>query len=117
MGYQPVENRKIGKLETGTMAIDAIFTPMRKLSYRVENMRVGERTDFDRLVLDLETDGSISPEEAFTKASEILVQHFGLFRDVFQEVEIKEKEAGKPAKKPAKKSTKKHEKKKKRKKV
>jgi len=83
MGYEPVESRKKGKLEIGTVAIDAIFTPIRKVSYRVENVRVGERTDFDRLVLELETDGSITPEGAVNQASEILVGHFALIGGTF----------------------------------
>lgn len=83
MGYEPVESRKKGKLEIGTIAVDAIFTPVRKVSYRVESMRVGERTDFDRLLLELETDGTISPEEAISHASEILVSHFALIGGAF----------------------------------
>jgi DNA-directed RNA polymerase subunit alpha len=84
MGYAPAETLKKGKLEIGTIVIDAIFTPIKKVSYRVENMRVGERTDYDRLVLELETDGTISPEEAFSSASEILVKHFTLINEAFK---------------------------------
>ena len=73
MGYEPVEMRKRGKLEIGTIAIDAIFTPIRRVSFRVENMRVGDRTDFDRLFMDIETDGTTAPEEAIPTASEILI--------------------------------------------
>lgn len=83
MGYEPVESRKKGKLEIGNIAIDAIFTPVRKVSYKVENVRVGERTDFDRLVLELETDGTISPEGAVNQACEILVGHFALIGGAF----------------------------------
>lgn len=79
LGYVPVEQRKKEKLEIGAIAIDAIFTPIKKINYEVENMRVGERTDFNRLKLDIETDGTISPEQAFIKAADILVEHFGLF--------------------------------------
>ena len=86
MGYEPVESRKKGKLEIGTVAIDAIFTPIRKVSYRVENVRVGERTDFDRLVLELETDGSVTPEGAVNQASEILVGHFALIGGTFSSI-------------------------------
>lgn len=88
LGYEPVETRKTGKLEIGTIAVDAIFTPVRKVSYRVESMRVGERTDFDRLVLELETDGTITPEGALAQASEILVKHFALLGEAFKEVPI-----------------------------
>lgn len=83
IGYEPVERRKKEKLEIGTIALDAIFTPVKKVSFRVENMRVGERTDFDRLFLEIETDGTITPEEAFSQASEILFSHFNLFAQTF----------------------------------
>lgn len=79
VGYEPVEMRKREKLEIGVIPIDAIFTPIRNVSFRVENMRVGKRTDFDRLFLDIETDGTITPQEAFSQASEILVKHFSTF--------------------------------------
>ncbi|OGD32211.1 DNA-directed RNA polymerase subunit alpha [Candidatus Azambacteria bacterium RIFCSPHIGHO2_02_FULL_52_12] len=75
-GYVPVENRRKEKLDIGTIALDAIFTPLRKVNYEVENMRVGERTDFDRLRFFIETDGIIDPEEAFTKAARTLVDQF-----------------------------------------
>jgi len=110
LGYQTVESRKKEKLEIGTMAVDAVFTPVRKVSYRVENMRVGDRTDFDRLSLELETDGTLTPEEAFFQAAEILINHFSLFRDTFQQVE-------KPAVVVKKTTAKKNEKKKKGKKT
>ena len=79
VGYDSVERRKNDKLAIGEMPLDAIFTPVRKVSYRVENMRVGERIDFDRLIVNLETDGSITPEEALTQALEILIKHFEFF--------------------------------------
>ena len=88
MGYEPVESRKKGKLDIGTIALDAIFTPVRRVSYRVENVRIGERTDFDRLVLEVETDGSIAPEEALNQASEILVSHFALIGGTFSSVSM-----------------------------
>ena len=85
IGYEPVERRKLGKkLEIGVIPIDAIYTPIRKVNYKVENMRVGERTDFDRLRLEIETDGSITPEEAFYQASDILIKHFEIARGAFE---------------------------------
>jgi len=87
-GYFPREAGKKGKLEIGTIPLDAIFTPVRKVAFRVENMRVGERTDFDRLFLEVETDGTISPETAFFQASDILVKHFSLFSETFKPEEI-----------------------------
>jgi len=83
IGYEPVEMRK-KKVEVGVIPIDAIYTPIKNVSFKVENMRVGKRTDFDRLFLEIETDGTISPEEAFNKASEILANHFSLFTEKLQ---------------------------------
>jgi DNA-directed RNA polymerase subunit alpha len=83
-GYETVEKRrKDGKLEVGSLPVDAIFIPIVRVSYRVENMRVGKRTDFDRLFLDIETDGTITPEQAFSDASNILVEHFSLMAGEF----------------------------------
>lgn len=76
LGYQSAETGKKGKLEIGQIAIDAIFTPIKKVNFEVENMRVGDRTDYNRLKIDIETDGSISPVEALEKASQILVDYF-----------------------------------------
>lgn len=115
IGYFPREARKKEKLEIGTIPLDAIFTPVRRVAFRVENMRVGERTDFDRLFLELETDGTILPETAFYRASEILLKHFSLFTEAFKEEEIAlPKET---PKKKRKTPVKKHEKKKKKKKT
>jgi DNA-directed RNA polymerase subunit alpha len=75
-GYVPVEARRTEKMEVGTIALDAIFTPIRKINYEVENMRVGDRTDYNRLRFMIETDGTISPEDAFTKGATILVEQF-----------------------------------------
>ena len=103
VGYEPVERRKKQKkLEIGAIPIDAIFTPVKRVNFKVENMRVGERTDFDRLFLDIETDGTITPEEVFSQASEVLVKHFSLLTMTFKAP--KEKEASErkaPKKKPA----------------
>jgi len=87
LGYIPVEQRKKEKLEIGTIAIDAIFTPITKINYEIENMRVGERTDFNRLRIEIETDGSITPEEAFKKAADILVEHFQIFGSQKESIE------------------------------
>lgn len=76
LGYLPVEARKGDKLSIGTIAVDAIFTPMRKVNFSVENMRVGERIDFNRLRLHVETDGTLTPQEAFQKATQILMDQF-----------------------------------------
>lgn len=83
-GYFPREARKKEKLEIGTIPLDAIFTPIRRVAFRVENMRVGERTDFDRLFLEVETNGALSPETVFFQAADILVKHFSLFSETFK---------------------------------
>ena len=87
VGYIPREARKKEKPEIGVILLDAIFTPVQRVAFRVENMRVGERTDFDRLFLEIQTDGTISPEEAFFGASEILANHFSLFGQTFKKEE------------------------------
>ncbi len=71
------------KLGIGMIPLDAIFTPVKRVSYYVESMRVGERTDFDRLFLEIETDGTITPETALSEASGILLNHFSLFVEDF----------------------------------
>ncbi len=113
VGYEPREMRKKEKLEIGQISLDAIYTPIKNVRYHVENMRVGERTDFDRLSLIVETDGTLSPERALIEATEILVNHFSL---IFKEKDvlikdpikkkgklIKEKKAEKKIKKEVKK--------------
>lgn len=76
LGYVLAEERNKDKLPIGTIALDAIFSPVQKVNFKVENMRVGERTDYNKLIIEIETDGSLTPEEALTKAAEILKQHF-----------------------------------------
>jgi DNA-directed RNA polymerase subunit alpha len=88
LGYVSVESRKAEKLPIGAIALDAIFTPVIKVNFAVENMRVGERTDFNRLKIILETDGSISPSSALHKAANILRDHF----DKVSAIEVKEPE-------------------------
>ncbi|MEK7603984.1 MAG: DNA-directed RNA polymerase subunit alpha [Patescibacteria group bacterium] len=76
VGYMPVEQRQKDKLAIGAIAIDAIFSPIRMVNFTVDNVRVGQRIDYNRITLDIETDGSIEPEDALKKASEIIVKHF-----------------------------------------
>lgn len=78
IGYVPKDQLKKGKAEIGAIAVDAIFTPIKNVNFQVENMRVGERTDFDKLSLEVETDGTITPEEAFFQACDILIKHFNI---------------------------------------
>ena len=76
MGYVPVEVRKSEKLPIGVVALDAIFSPVVKANFSVENMRVGDRTDYNRLRLVIETDASITPSQALRKAARILQDYF-----------------------------------------
>jgi len=116
IGYVSRELRKKEKQEIGVIALDAIFTPIKRVAIKTENMRVGKKTDFDRLILEIETDGTISPEDAFSQASEVLLKHFNLFSESLVKKPVQKKEKKKPAKK-EKKAEKKDEKKKKRKKT
>jgi DNA-directed RNA polymerase subunit alpha len=75
-GYVPVESREAEKLEVGMIAVDALYSPVARVRYSVENTRVGQMTDLDRLVMEIETDGTINPHEAIRQAAEILVEHF-----------------------------------------
>ncbi len=81
VGFVSSEERKEGKEEVGQITVDAIFTPVKSANFDVENMRVGERTDFDRLTVEVETDGSVAPEKAITRACDILIKHFEIVRD------------------------------------
>lgn len=76
LGYVPVEVRENEEREIGEIAIDAIYTPIKRVNYEVENMRVGKRTDYDKITLDIVTDGTLSPTEAFEQAVSILVTQF-----------------------------------------
>ncbi len=75
-GYVPVENREAEKLEVGMIAVDALYSPVQRVRYNVENTRVGQMTDLDRLVMEIETDGTITPQDAIRQAAELLVEHF-----------------------------------------
>lgn len=76
LGYSPVAERKLERLPIGTIVIDAIFSPITKVNCSVENMRVGERTDFNRLKVEIETNGSISPSHALQETANVLKDHF-----------------------------------------
>lgn len=76
LGYVPIDARKSEKLPIGVVALDAIFTPVTKAFYTIETMRVEDRTDYNRLRLNIETDGSITPSQALRKAAKILQDHF-----------------------------------------
>ena len=76
LGYVPVEVRKFEKLPVGTIALDSLFSPVVKVNFTVENMRVGDRTDYNKLKIEIRTDGSITPSSALHKAGNILKDHF-----------------------------------------
>ncbi len=111
LGYSPIESRKTEKLPIGVVAIDAIFTPITKVNFTIENMRVGERTDYNKLRLVVETDGTIAPSAALRKAANILKDHFDKVSqvEVVEEAIPKEKKEAKETKekKETKKKTKK----------
>jgi len=86
LGYVPVESMKLEKLPVGVIALDAMFTPVTKVNFTVENMRVSDRTDYNRLKLMIQTDGSITPSAALRKASNILQDHF----TKVSQIEVKE---------------------------
>lgn len=77
MGYETIESREGEKHEIGYIEIDSIFTPMVAVSVNVENVRVGKMTNWDKFVMNIKTDGTITPKEAFNKAAEILIEQFG----------------------------------------
>ena len=80
-GFVPAEEMRDENTPIGTMPVDAIYTPIRKVNWTTENYRVEQRTDYDKLILEIETDGSISPSSALHEAASILIYHFKLFTD------------------------------------
>ena len=80
-GYVPADEPRANELPFGHIAIDAIYTPIKNVKFSIENTRVEQKTDYEKLVLDIETDGSIHPEDAIKGAAYILIQHFMLFSD------------------------------------
>jgi DNA-directed RNA polymerase subunit alpha len=86
-GYVPAEENEVKDAPIGTIATDAIFTPIVNVKYSVENTRVEQKTDYEKLVIDIQTDGSIHPEKALEGAAHILIQHFRLFSDKSIELE------------------------------
>jgi len=94
-GYVPAEENKPAEQIFGYIPIDAIFTPIKNVKYSVENTRVEQRTDYEKLILEILTDGSIHPEDALKGAANILIKHFMLFSDqtmTFEAVKAEEEE-------------------------
>ncbi|MCF7845588.1 MAG: DNA-directed RNA polymerase subunit alpha [Candidatus Pacebacteria bacterium] len=107
VGYSMAQERKEAKLGVGQIMVDSVFTPIKTVKFHVENMRVGKRTDFDRLFLEVETDGTITPKEAYTQAVNILKDHFSAIsfteeKEKKEKAEVKEEKEAKTEKKEAK---------------
>jgi DNA-directed RNA polymerase subunit alpha len=92
-GYIPAEEHSTSNLALNEIAIDSIFTPIKKVKYEIENFRVEQKTDYEKLVLDIETDGSITPKDALSEAAKILIHHFMLFSDEKISLEMEDKSA------------------------
>ena len=98
LGYVSKENLHTEKVEIGSIALDAIFTPIRRVNYEVENMRVGDRTDYNRLHITIETDGTMTPREALESSIEIMINQFKAIigfqeeEEVLEEIEEKKEE-------------------------
>ena len=80
-GYVPAEENKQSNAPVGTVAVDSIFTPIKNVNYSIENFRVEQKTDYEKLVFNIKTDGSIHPKDALKEAAKILIHHFMLFSD------------------------------------
>ena len=93
-GYVPAEENKNPDATFGTIAVDSIFTPIVNVKYAVENFRVEQKTDYEKLVLDIKTDGSIQPKDALKEAAKILIHHFMLFSDERISIENESKADG-----------------------
>jgi len=101
LGYIPVEQQERDEKEIGVIAVDAIYTPIKRVNYTIDNMRVGKKTDYEKITLEIVTDGSITAEEAFTKAVEILANQFA----VLLQVEKREEEVARKVDKEKKSDT------------
>jgi DNA-directed RNA polymerase subunit alpha len=92
-GYVPAEENKSVNSTIGVIPIDSIYTPIKNVQYSVENFRVEQKTDYEKLVMNIITDGSVHPKEALTEAAKILIHHFMLFSDERITLETEEKKA------------------------
>ena len=82
VGYVSVEQRRKEKLSIGVIAIDAIFSPVKSVNFSIENMRVGDRIDYNKIIIGVETDGSIEPEKAIKDSGDILMNHFRVASEI-----------------------------------
>ena len=90
-GYVPAEENKVAGAPIGTIAIDSIHTPIKNVKYTIENFRVEQKTDYEKLILEIITDGSIAPKEALKESARILIHHFMLFSDEKITIDTEEK--------------------------
>lgn len=90
-GYVPAEENKQPNAPIGTIAIDSIHTPIKNVKYTIENFRVEQKTDYEKLILEIVTDGSINPKEALKESARILIHHFMLFSDEKISIDTEEK--------------------------
>jgi len=93
-GYRPAEENKSADQPIGVIPIDSIFSPVRRVAYAVEQARVGQKTDFDKLTLDIETDGSIEPQAALREAAELLISQLAIFTDADRIQELRASPGG-----------------------
>lgn len=93
-GYVPADENKVDGAPMGTIFIDSIFTPIKNVKYSVDNTRVEQKTDYEKLTMELLTDGSIDPKNALQEAAKILIHHFMLFSDERITLELEERPAG-----------------------
>jgi DNA-directed RNA polymerase subunit alpha len=93
-GYRPAEENKSSDQPIGVIPIDSIFSPVRRVAYNVEQARVGQKTDYDKLTLDIETDGSIDPHAALREAAEILISQLAIFTDADRVIELRDTHTG-----------------------
>ncbi len=93
-GYRPAEENKSADQPIGVIPIDSIFSPVRRVAYNVEQARVGQKTDYDKLTLDIETDGSIDPHAALREAAEILISQLAIFTDADRVIELRDTHTG-----------------------
>src|SRR4051794_23036 len=93
-GYSPAEENKSPDQPIGVIPIDSIFSPVKRVAYSVDAARVGQRTDYDKLTLDIETDGSLDPEAALREAAEILIKYLAIFTEADRVEALRESGAG-----------------------
>jgi DNA-directed RNA polymerase subunit alpha len=93
-GYVPAELNRGPQHTIGVIPIDSIFSPVRRVAYAVESARVGQRTDYDKLTLDITTDGSVDPKDSLAEAAEILIRQLAIFTDIEKIEGLRDSEAG-----------------------